>query len=165
MKTNILFLLFISALISCNKKDKMIVSHDLNKTTYTSFGDSISSENAFTTQEMFKKYETLKAGDTLNVKFKSNINAVCKEKGCWMKLDLGNENQAFVKFKDYSFFVPKNANNEEVIVNGKAFVSVISIDEQKHYAKDDGKKQASIDSIVAPKKTYSFIANGVLIKN
>jgi Domain of unknown function (DUF4920) len=165
MKTNILFLLFISTLISCNKKGKIIKSHDFNNTTYTSFGDSISRDDALTTQEMFKKYETLKTGDTLNVKFKSNINAVCKEKGCWMKLNLGNENQAFVKFKDYAFFVPKNANNEEVIVNGKAFVSVVSIEEQKHYAQDDGKSQASIDSIVAPKKTYSFIADGVLIKN
>ncbi len=165
MKANILFLLLTTTLISCNQKSKIVVSHDGRKITYNSFGDSISDDAALTTENMFKKYRTLKAGDTLNIKFKSNITAVCKEKGCWMKLNLGNENQAFVKFKDYAFFVPKNANNEEVIVNGKAFVSIVSIEEQKHYAQDDGKPQASIDSIVSPKKTYSFIADGVLIKN
>ena len=68
-----------------------------------------------------------------------------------------------MKFEDYSFFVPKNAQNKEVIVNGKAFVNIESIDALKHYAKDAGKSQAAIDSIVAPKTTYSFLANGVLI--
>ena len=69
-----------------------------------------------------------------------------------------------MKFKDYAFFVPKNAQDEEVIVNGKAFVSIESVEELKHYAKDAGKSQASIDSIVTPKTTYSFMADGVLIK-
>jgi hypothetical protein len=49
-------------------------------------------------------------------------------------------------------------------VHGKAFVSVESIEELKHYAKDAGKSQAAIDSIVAPEVTYSFEANGVLLK-
>ena len=53
--------------------------------------------------------------------------------------------------------------DKEVIVNGKAFVSVESIDVLKHYAKDAGKSQAAIDSITEPKVTYSFMANGVLI--
>jgi hypothetical protein len=81
-----------------------------------------------------------------------------------MTLVLPNEKEAFVKFKDYAFFVPKNAKDEMVIVNGKAFVSIESVNELKHYAKDEGKSQAAIDSIVSPKTTYSFMADGVLIK-
>jgi hypothetical protein len=34
----------------------------------------------------------------------------------------------------------------------------------KHYAKDAGKSQAAIDSIIKPETTYSFLADGVLIK-
>jgi hypothetical protein len=49
-------------------------------------------------------------------------------------------------------------------VNGKAFVSIESVDELKHYAKDAGKSQVAIDSIIAPKTTYSFLADGVLIQ-
>ena len=33
-----------------------------------------------------------------------------------MTLELPSGKEAFVKFKDYAFFVPKNAQNEEVIV-------------------------------------------------
>ena len=120
----------------------------------------------FNSQLQFKVLDlvkTLKEGDTLEVKFKSGINEVCQKKGCWMTLDLADDKEAFVKFKDYGFFVPKNAQDKEVIVNGKAFVSVESVDVLKHYAKDAGKSQAAIDSITEPKVTYSFMADGVLI--
>ena len=110
-----------------------------------------------------EKFKNLKEGDTLEVKFKSEINEVCQKKGCWMTLDLADDKEAFVKFKDYGFFVPKNAQDKEVVVNGKAFVSVESVEVLKHYAKDAGKSQAAIDSITEPKVTYSFMADGVLI--
>jgi hypothetical protein len=41
---------------------------------------------------------------------------------------------------------------------------VESVDELRHYAKDAGKSQASIDSIINPETTYSFLADGVLIQ-
>ena len=119
--------------------------------------------DALSNAEMMEKFKSLKEGDTLEVKFKSGINEVCQKKGCWMTLDLADDKEAFVKFKDYGFFVPKNAQDKEVIVNGKAFVSIESVDVLKHYAKDAGKSQAAIDSIVEPKVTYSFMADGVLI--
>ena len=48
-------------------------------------------------------------------------------------------------------------------MNGKAFISVESVADLKHYAKDAGKSQAAIDSIIEPEVTYTFMANGVLI--
>ncbi|MEN9488336.1 MAG: hypothetical protein RL494_601 [Bacteroidota bacterium] len=163
MKKTIFSFVIIASIISCNNK-KQVETNENEKTAYVSFGDSISDEKALTSEEMAAKYETLKEGDTLNVKFKSQINTVCKKKGCWMTLNLGKDKEAFVKFKDYGFFVPKNADNEQAVVNGKAFVSIESVNELKHYAKDEGKSQAAIDSIVAPEVTYSFLADGVLIK-
>ena len=145
--------------LSCEKKKE--VAHD--EVTFAKFGDSISNEGALTSDEMMQKFAELKEGDTLEVKFKSEINEVCQKKGCWMTLDLADDKEAFVKFKDYGFFVPKNAQDKEVVVNGKAFVSVESVDVLKHYAKDAGKSQAAIDSITEPKVTYSFMADGVLI--
>lgn len=147
--------------VSCEKKHE--VKPDVAKVDYAVFGDSISSEGAITSAEMMDKYKSLKEGDTLEVKFKSGINEVCQKKGCWMTIDLAEDKEAFVKFKDYGFFVPKNAQDKDVIVNGKAFVSIESVDVLKHYAKDAGKSQAAIDSITEPKVTYSFMANGVLI--
>lgn len=162
MKKTIVFTFCFFALTSC-KKETIASEKDIQD-NYAFFGDSISADNAISNEEMISKFEKLKAGDTLNVKFKSLIKNVCQKKGCWMTLELSNKKEAFVKFKDYAFFVPKNAQDEEVIVNGKAFVSIESVEELKHYAKDAGKSQASIDSIVTPKTTYSFMADGVLIK-
>ena len=150
-----------SLFVNCEQKKE--VAPEVAKVEYAKFGDSISVDGALSTDEMMKKFADLKEGDTLEVKFKSEINEVCQKKGCWMTLDLADDKEAFVKFKDYGFFVPKNAQDKEVFVNGKAFVSVESVDVLKHYAKDAGKSQAAIDSITEPKVTYSFMADGVLI--
>ncbi len=136
----------------------------LNTNDYASFGDKFELNKVLTKEQMFKKYKSLKKGDSISVKFKTSIDEVCKKKGCWMKLNLGNDEAAFVKFKDYGFFVPLNADGSEVIVTGVAFVDVVSVNELKHYAKDAGKSQAEINAITKPEKTYSFTATGVYIK-
>ncbi|ESU20334.1 hypothetical protein FEDK69T_28510 [Flavobacterium enshiense DK69] len=151
------------AFISCNKKQEEANIADVKKVDYAVFGDSITDAEALTKEEMFSRFKNLKEGDTLNVKFKSNIKEVCQNKGCWMSMDLAEGNETFVKFKDYAFFVPMNAGKQEAVVNGKAFVSIETVADQKHYAKDAGKSQASIDSITTPKVTYAFMADGVLI--
>ena len=162
MKKIITYTFCFFALTSCKKE--IVSTENEKQDKYAFFGDSISDDKAISNDEMLVQFDKLKVGDTLNVKFKSKIKTVCQKKGCWMTLVLPNEKEAFVKFKEYAFFVPKNAQDEEVIVNGKAFVSIESVAELKHYAKDEGKSQAAIDSIVNPKITYSFMADGVLIK-
>lgn len=144
--------------VSCGKKEEVKEIEN-----FAIFGDSISKDGALSNVEMMSKFESLKEGDTIDVKFTSKINDICQKKGCWMNVALENDNSTFVKFKDYAFFVPMNAENKDVVVEGKAYVSIESVDDLKHYAKDAGKTQASIDSIVAPKTTYSIMANGVLI--
>ena len=81
------------------------------KVMYKTFGETMEASNFISKEEMKEKFETMKAGDTLDVRFASNINSVCKAKGCWMKLDLGEEKESMVKFKDYGFFVPLNSDN------------------------------------------------------
>ena len=141
-----------------NKKAK------LNPNDYALFGEKFTLDKVMTEKEMLKKYKSLKKGDTIYVKFQSDIKTVCKKKGCWMNLDLTDNNKAFVKFKDYGFFVPLNADGSESIVYGKAYIDVVSVDELKHYAKDGGKSQAEINKIKKPEITYAFMANGVYIK-
>ncbi len=147
---------------SCNKKVE--VKSVEEAASYVKFGDSISADGAISKEELLAKYEALKPTDTLDVKVLSKIVDVCQKKGCWMNIELGSGKSAFIKFKDYGFFVPKNAAESEVIIHGKAFVEVTSINDLKEYAKDAGKSKAAIDSIVAPETNYSFMADGVLIK-
>lgn len=136
----------------------------INSNDYALFGKKFTPNKVLTEKQMLKKYKTLKKGDTLVVQFKSNIKEVCKKKGCWMQMDLTDGKKSFVKFEDYSFFVPLNADNSEAVVNGKAFVKVVSVDELRHYAKDAGKSQTEINKITKPEVTYSFMASGVLIR-
>jgi hypothetical protein len=130
---------------------------------YASFGDKITADKALTKEQMLKKYTSLKAGDTINVKFTTKINEVCKKKGCWMSLELPGGKESFVKFKDYAFFVPLNADGQQAIVSGKAFVSETSVAQLRHYAKDGGKSEAEIAKITEPEVEYKFLADGVLI--
>lgn len=135
-----------------------------NPKDYALFGEKFKVAKILSKGEMLKKYKTLKKGDTIVVQFQSNIKAVCKKKGCWMKMELAGDDDSFVKFKDYGFFVPLNADNSTAIVNGKAFVDVVSVEELKHYAKDGGKSAAEIAKITKPEITYAFTADGVYIK-
>jgi hypothetical protein len=159
MKKVLFILTLFLLVISCNKKETKVS----DKLVFTSFGEKITDENAITKDVLLKKYKTLKLGDTIQVKVASKINEICQNKGCWMTLDLGNEETAFVKFKDYGFFVPMNAQKRETIIEGKAFVEETSVAELKHYAEDEGKTSEEIAKITVPKTEYKFLAHGVLI--
>lgn len=163
MKKIVYVAIVMIAFASCKKENQEAKSED-KAVTYAEFGAKITPDGAITKEQLFEKFKTMKETDTLEVKVASKIVDVCQKKGCWMNLDLGNDQTAFVKFKDYAFFVPLNAAESEVVVNGKAFVELTSIEDLKEYAKDAGKSQAAIDSIVAPETNYSFMADGVLIK-
>lgn len=162
MKNIICAIAAVLLVTSCNKKIE--VKQEEKVGSYAKFGDSISPDGAISKEGLFAKYTSIKPTDTLEIKVVSKIVDVCQKKGCWMNIDLGSGKTALVRFKDYGFFVPKNASESEVILHGKAFVEVTPISDLKEYAKDAGKSQAAIDSIVAPETNYSFMADGVLIK-
>lgn len=143
-----------------NKETKTTIKEVL----YTSFGDKISEDKAITSQEMFTKFENLKLGDTINTKFVSEIKELCSKKGCWMKLSLSKESETMVRFKDYSFFMPLDAQGKEVVLTGKAFLKITTVAELQHYAEDAGKSKEEIAQITAAKEEFAFEANGVLLK-
>lgn len=164
------YLLVFVLILSC--KDKTETISDVKNTvtelkvdTYDSFGAKITHENANTASVLLKKYDSAKPADTLNTKAKVKVLDVCQAKGCWMIVDLGNDKTARVKFKDYAFFMPKDIKGKEVIINGKAFVNEMSVDELRHYAEDAGKTAAEVAEITEPETTYSFLADGVLLVN
>jgi len=92
------------------------------------------------------------------------VTSVCQAKGCWMTLDAGNGQSMMVTFKDYAFFVPKDITGQSVVIEGKAAIRTVSVDEQKHLAADAGKSQAEIDAITTSKEELRFVADGVLLK-
>lgn len=163
----LLMLMFVFVFTSCknNSSKESNKNSEKEKVTYLTFGEEITDEGAISKEEMATKYKNLKEGDTIDVKFVSSINKVCKKKGCWMQLDLGeNSKNAFVKFKDYDFFMPLNSENREVIVSGKAYIKTTSVKDLRHYAKDAGKSKEEIEKITEPRVTLAVMSNGVLMK-
>ena len=142
----------------------LAASSAFSQAKYASFGKKITKDGALTKEQVTAKYEKLKKGDTIQVKFNSKIIDVCSKKGCWMNLELAKGKDAFVKFKDYAFFMPLNSAGSDVIVSGKAYVSVETVEELRHYAKDAGKSKEEIEKITKPETSYSFMADGVLIR-
>ena len=165
MKKIFITLLIATVLVACNdsKQKDIEVATETIASNYDFYGEKITDKDVLSAEEMMVKYNSLKPGDTIDVKFKAKVNEVCQAKGCWMKLDLENGNQVMVKFKDYGFFMPKNIAGEEVIINGKAFVNEVPVEELRHYAEDAGKSAEEIAAITESKKTYSFEADGVLL--
>ena len=103
--------------------------------------------------------------DTIQTQLKGKIKEVCQAKGCWMQVVLDNDEEVFVRFKDYGFFVPTDSSDKDVIINGVIFTTEMSIEDQKHYAKDSGASSEEIAKIVSPKKQLRFEADGVLIND
>ena len=164
MKKLLILLFAITFINSCkNDKKEVIETTKTEEVIYASFGELIPSEGAISASKMYNQYKNLMVGDTITSKVIATINEVCSNKGCWMKLDLGNEKEVMVRFKDYGFFMPLDAEGE-VIINGKAFVTETSVEELRHYAEDAGKSKAEIETIIKPEITYAFEADGVLLK-
>ncbi len=123
-------------------------------------GDTITPDGAITVAQAIEKLE--KEGKVANVKVKGKVSSVCQKKGCWMIITDGDK-EIKVVFKDYSFFVPKDIEEYEVIVEGPLFYETISVEQRKHYAKDAGKSPEEIEKINEPLKIPMIEARGVII--
>lgn len=167
MKKILFVLLVATVMVACKNETKTEETtqeiQESQDMAYASFGDNIEAEGAISASEMVERFNALTVGDTITAKVSAKINEVCQMKGCWMKLDLGSDQDVMVTFKDYGFFMPLNAEGE-VIINGKAFLKETSVDDLRHYAEDAGKSAEEIAAITQPEKTFAFEADGVLLK-
>jgi len=126
-----------------------------------SFGKKITDKNAITTTELLTR---IKGKDALPAKVTGEIESVCQAKGCWAKVKLPDGQRMRVTFKDYAFFVPKDAAGKKIIMDGTAFVKIVPVEEQRHYAKDAGATEEEQAKINQPEQALTFEAKGVLIK-
>ncbi|MBL7883683.1 MAG: DUF4920 domain-containing protein [Bacteroidia bacterium] len=130
-------------------------------TTLMYFGDSITMDGAIAADQLMTQ---LAGKDSVQVKLTTTIEEVCQKKGCWMNLSIGNEQSMRVKFKDYAFFMPKDAAGKTVFIEGWAYADTIPVAQLQHYAEDAGKSKEEIAKITEPEISISFEANGVIIK-
>lgn len=130
-------------------------------TTLQYFGDSITIDDAISADQLVAQ---MNGKDSMKLKLTGTIEEVCQKKGCWMNMKIGNNQSMKVRFKDYAFFLPKDAANKTVIIEGVAFNDTTSVADLKHYAEDGGKTKEEIEKITEPEINIGFEAHGVIIK-
>lgn len=127
----------------------------------TFYGSVIETDGALQAQDI---REALTADGRASLTFEGEVTATCAKKGCWMDVASGSDT-VFVRFLDYSFFVPtEGAEGKRTVVQGEAFYDTLTVPMLKHYAEDAGKSQAEIDAITTPELRLAFTATGVMIE-
>lgn len=96
------------------------------------------------------------------VRIEGPITAVCQTKGCWMHLG-SQQPPVMVKFKDYGFFVPKDASGRTAVVEGTMTMKQETVEQTRHYLEDAGKHDEA-GKVTEGRKLYHFVASGVAIK-
>ncbi len=129
---------------------------------YAVYGDTITADGAMSVAELM----TAVAGkDSLDAKVSVDILASCAKKGCWMTVKSPKGDDIMVRFRDYSFFVPKEGlEGKQGIVQGRVKREVTDVAMLRHYAEDAGKSAEEIAKITAPDTSWTFMADGVLIR-
>ena len=174
-KKKILFFITIcGALLSCEQAQKTqnveeeveittVVEEEVSQTSTGFYGEKITEEGAIASSELKK---SLAGQDSATFKVIGKIAETCVKKGCWMTVDMGEEEAMRVSFKDYEFFVPKSGmEGKDVVFEGQVKKSVTTAAQLRHFAKDAGKTQEEIDLITEDKEELTFVANGVIIKD
>jgi hypothetical protein len=113
------------------------------------YGEKVQTDNAIDIAQIPAK---LKEKEAFNTKVKAKVLDVCPKKGCWLKLAVNDSTTAFVKMKDYGFFLPTAVKGKTIVLDGEVKMLTTSVDELQHYAKDAKKSQAEINAITQPKK-------------
>jgi hypothetical protein len=166
MKMNPLFSLLIVALlglVSCKNASAPVTEAE-TEANPNSFGAGVkNADNPIAFADLLTQLESQ---DTVQAVLKAKVSEVCQMKGCWMNLvdsqSAANED-LFVKFKDYAFFVPMDIAGREVLIEGIAYKEETSVEELRHYAEDENKSAEEIAAITEPEVQTKFMATGVVL--
>ena len=147
MKKNFLILLISFIAIGCSS-----LKH---------YGEKINSSELYAFENV--KDKAYSSGN-ISTKISGTILETCPKKGCWMSMAT-NTDTLFVRFRNYSFFVPTDgAEGKTAIIEGDLFVDTISVKMLRHYAEDAGKSKEEIEKITEPQFGLAFTADGVIIR-
>jgi hypothetical protein len=128
---------------------------------YDYFGDSAAiSTPVLTGTEVLEQLET---SDSIWVTFQAPIQDVCQTKGCWMEVRLDSATTAFVRFKDYGFFMPMDASGELATIAGAVVKKELSVEWLQEQARDANEPDSVIASITQPEVRLTVMASGVAL--
>ncbi|MBX2922364.1 MAG: DUF4920 domain-containing protein [Chitinophagaceae bacterium] len=124
------------------------------------YGSSIDEAKAIPVSQLPALLQNKKS---ISTKIKAKVLDVCPKKGCWLKLEVNDSTTAFVKMKDYAFFLPAAIKGKYIVMDGEASIKTISVNELRHYAEDAKKTKEEINAIIRPEQEIRLIANGIVV--
>ena len=155
---NIIIILTLGLIFSCNNPKG---EQNQTNTKESYYGDLINTSEIINISEV---KNSISQNGKIETKIQGEILSTCAKKGCWMKLKT-DEDTLMVRFKDYSFFVPKEGvEGRNAIIQGEAYYDTLTVELLQHYAQDAGKSEDEILSITEPEYKFLFEANGVIIQ-
>jgi hypothetical protein len=156
-----IFLVFVA--LSCGQtQQKPVQTQKVNSSPTGNLGDEVSSSASAVPANRIADVFT--GSDTAVITISGKISASCQHTGCWMDLDMGNQKNVHVTFRDDSFTIPLDAAGKNVIAEGTAIRELIPVETLRNYARDDGQSEEEVAAITKPAYIYKFIADGVLIE-
>lgn len=162
MKKILSFALIAATFVACSQSPKQAENEaPAGEEKELVFGEDFNAENVVLATSL---NDLMEGQSRKEVTVKANVNAVCKKKGCWMDVDLGNGEEMKVTFKDYGFFVPLDIDSQTVVMHGVATYDTIPVDVLKHYAEDAGKSEDEIAMITDAELQLVFEATGVKLE-
>lgn len=124
------------------------------------YGEKIEQMSAVAAADIRGRLESV---DSVEVQLEGIITDVCKKKGCWMKIDMGNGESLTVRFKDYGFFVPVESQGKIAVIDG-VLKKEINEEYGHHHDHDHKEGEACHQDENASEFTYNFTAKGVILK-
>lgn len=127
------------------------------------YGDTISAEGAM---DMAAFPQAAAGKDSLDATLNCEIITSCTKKGCWMDVKMADGTPMKVRFRDYGFFVPtEGLEGKQATMKGRAVKEITDVASLKHYAEDAGQTPEEIAKITEPDTSWTFTADGVIIRN
>jgi len=168
MKKSILPALLIGVTLSFTACDNKEATNNEaatnNATASTSYGVAFDEKGAISADSMDA---LVRSGKEYNGVVIGTIENVCQAAGCWADFKLSNGNLVKVMFRTAEgeeVTIPKDSHGKTMVVNGVGFTDTISVEKQKHLAKDNNASAEEIAAIKEAKIKTSFTASGVIIK-
>lgn len=128
------------------------------------FGADMPAGSSMRLTEALQLMQTTGKDSLDGVKITGTVTEVCQKKGCWMILTDASH-YARIRFKDYKFFVPKDASQSTATVYGSLTQQGLSKKMQAHYAQDAANaKDAGNSAAPVSEMEYSFMAESVILE-